>query len=48
VLSAAQRTGDGEPEQYAKDARRGCMENASLNIGANYKRYICIVLCNVI
>jgi hypothetical protein len=29
------------------DATRGCMENASLNTGANCKRYICTVLHNV-
>jgi hypothetical protein len=34
----------GEPEQHAPDATRGCMENASLNTGANCKRYICTIL----
>jgi hypothetical protein len=38
ALSAAQRKGDGEPVQYAPDATRGCMENASLNTRANRKR----------
>jgi heterodisulfide reductase subunit B len=32
-----------EPEQYVLDATKGCMENASLNTGANCKRYICTV-----
>jgi hypothetical protein len=27
-------------EQYAPDATRGCMENVSLNTGANCKRYV--------
>jgi hypothetical protein len=43
-----------EEEEYvpnatppAADATRGCMENASLNTGANCKRYICTVLHNV-
>jgi hypothetical protein len=39
-LNAAQRREGGGPEQYAPDATRGCMENASLNTGANCKRYI--------
>jgi hypothetical protein len=43
-LAAAKRRGGGEPEQCASDATRGCMENASLNTGANCKRYICTVL----
>jgi hypothetical protein len=47
VLIAAQRRGGGEPEQYAPDATRGCMENASLSTGANCKRYICTVVYNV-
>jgi hypothetical protein len=38
----------GESEQYAPDATRGCMVNASLNTGANCKMYICTVLQNVI
>jgi hypothetical protein len=46
-LSATQRRGDREPEQYSPDATRGCMENASLNTGANCKRYICTVVHNV-
>jgi hypothetical protein len=45
-LSAAQRRGGGKPEQYAPDATRVCMENASLNTGANCKRYVCTVLHN--
>jgi hypothetical protein len=48
ALSTAQRRGGRESGQYAPDATRGCMENASLNTGANCKRYICIVLHNVI
>jgi hypothetical protein len=39
VLTAAQRRGGREPEQCAPDAARGCMENASLNTGANCRRY---------
>jgi hypothetical protein len=30
ALSAAQRRGGKEPEQYAPDATSGCMENAFL------------------
>jgi hypothetical protein len=29
ALSATERKGGGDPEQYAPDATRGCMENAS-------------------
>jgi hypothetical protein len=47
ALSAEQSRGGVEPEQYAPDATRGCMENASLNTGASYKRYVCTVLHNV-
>jgi hypothetical protein len=47
VLSAAQRRGDAQPEQYAPGATRGCMENASLKTGANCRRYACTVLYNV-
>jgi hypothetical protein len=43
ALSAARRRVGGEPEQYAPDATRGCIENASLNTGSNCKRYICTV-----
>jgi hypothetical protein len=46
-LSAAQRRGGGEPEQYVPVAIMGCMENVSLNTGANCRRYICTVLHNV-
>jgi hypothetical protein len=46
ALSAAQRR-DVEAVQYAPDATRGCMENASLNTGANCKRYVYSVLHNV-
>jgi hypothetical protein len=31
ALSTAQRRGGREPEWYAPDETRGCMENASLN-----------------
>jgi hypothetical protein len=37
ALSATQRSGGGQTQQYAPDARQGCMETASLNTGANYK-----------
>jgi hypothetical protein len=47
TLSAVQGRGGREPEQYALDATRGCMENASLNTGANCKRYMCTVLHKV-
>jgi hypothetical protein len=40
ALPAAQSRGDREPEQYAQDSTRGCMENASLNTDANSKRYV--------
>jgi hypothetical protein len=36
-LSAAQRRGGREAEWYAPDETWGCMENASLNTGANCK-----------
>jgi hypothetical protein len=42
-LSAAQRRGAGEPEEYAPEATRASMENVSLNC----KRYICTVLYGV-
>jgi hypothetical protein len=48
MLSAIERRGGGESEQYALDATRGCMENASLNTGAKCKRCICTVLHNVL
>jgi hypothetical protein len=44
ALSTAQRRGGGEPEQYAPDATRECMENAFLNTGANCERYVSTVL----
>jgi hypothetical protein len=47
ALSAAQRRGGGEPEQYAPGATRGCRENASLNTGANCEGYACTTLHNV-
>jgi hypothetical protein len=47
ALSAAEKRGGREPEQYAPDATWGCMENASLNTGANCKRYVCTILHNV-
>jgi hypothetical protein len=46
ALSTAQRREGGEQEQYPLDTRRGCMENVSLNTGANYKRYVYTVLHN--
>jgi hypothetical protein len=33
--------------QNTPNATRGCMENASLNTGANCKRYVCTVLHNM-
>jgi hypothetical protein len=47
ALSSAQRKGGGEPKQYAPNSTRGCMENATLNTGANGKRYVCTVLHKV-
>jgi hypothetical protein len=47
AMSAAERMGGGEPEQYAPHVTRGCTENASLNTGGNCKRYVCTVLHNV-
>jgi hypothetical protein len=38
ALSAAQRRGGREPEQYVPDAIRGCMENASLNTGTKLQK----------
>jgi hypothetical protein len=38
ALSAAQWRGGRKPEHYAPDATRGCMENASLNTGADCKK----------
>jgi hypothetical protein len=45
TLPAAQKREGREPE--ASDATRSGMENASLNTGANCKRYVCNVLHNV-
>jgi hypothetical protein len=47
ALSAVQRRGDGDFEQYAPDATRGCTENASLNTGDNCKRNVYTALHNV-
>jgi hypothetical protein len=44
ALSAAQRRGGEEPEQYAPDATWGYKENASLNTDTNCKSYTCTVL----
>jgi hypothetical protein len=47
ALSAAQKRGGGEQEQYTPDATRDCRENASLNTGAKDKRHVCTILHNV-